>query len=204
MKSPAYCGSYIRWLYIKKHLNNSTEHKLCVDIGCGSGEYQELIKSKGYIWSGYDLQPDPKNPEIKFIDVCDMNCIKDESVNVVLFIDVLEHIEDDIKAINEIHRILKKGGILMLHTPNKSQRHLLAEPKEQSDHVRIGYTRQELVKQFYKQFKIQIINTFNDFEALIWDINYCSVNKVPIDLIKALNSLKDYKNYGYLLIGEKK
>ena len=43
---------------------------------------------------------------------------KDESFDIVVFIEVIEHLEDPFKCIREINRILKKGGILFISTPN--------------------------------------------------------------------------------------
>jgi ubiquinone/menaquinone biosynthesis C-methylase UbiE len=41
----------------------------------------------------------------------------DASVDIVTLLDVLEHIPDDRKALHEIHRVLKPGGLLVLTVP---------------------------------------------------------------------------------------
>ena len=45
--------------------------------------------------------------------------IKSESVDVVLFLATIEHLRDSPKSLlEEFHRVLKRGGILMIDTPN--------------------------------------------------------------------------------------
>lgn len=43
---------------------------------------------------------------------------KSESFEAVTMLDILEHLEDPIKELKEVHRILKKGGILYIETIN--------------------------------------------------------------------------------------
>ena len=43
--------------------------------------------------------------------------IADNSVNVVLLLDVLEHVKDPFKAISEISRVLVEGGRLVINVP---------------------------------------------------------------------------------------
>ena len=45
--------------------------------------------------------------------------IRTDSVDTVLFLDVLEHVREEEATINEIHRVLKPGGSLILSVPNK-------------------------------------------------------------------------------------
>jgi ubiquinone/menaquinone biosynthesis C-methylase UbiE len=44
---------------------------------------------------------------------------KDDLFDIVLLIEVLEHVKDDRKALEEIHRVLKPGGLAILTAPNK-------------------------------------------------------------------------------------
>lgn len=44
---------------------------------------------------------------------------KDNMFDAVLMIEVLEHIYDDKKAINEVYRVLKPNGKLIVTAPNK-------------------------------------------------------------------------------------
>ena len=42
-----------------------------------------------------------------------------DSVDVAVSCHVLEHIADDLKAVNELYRVLKPGGIGLINTPNR-------------------------------------------------------------------------------------
>ncbi len=46
---------------------------------------------------------------------------KDSSVDEVIAFDVIEHIADRIHFMNELHRVLKPGGIATIETPNASR-----------------------------------------------------------------------------------
>lgn len=43
------------------------------------------------------------------------------SVDIVIASHVIEHVEDDLKCINESYKILKKGGYLLFNTPNRKR-----------------------------------------------------------------------------------
>ena len=76
--------------------------------------YQSLFPGKRYVKQDFqDFDP----PCIDIIcDICDMNPIPDESIGLVLNLESLEHISNPQKAIDEIHRILRPNGLLILTT----------------------------------------------------------------------------------------
>ena len=51
------------------------------------------------------------------MDVMDMNCLAEESVDFFICSHVLEHVRDDRKAMRELHRVLKKTGCGILVVP---------------------------------------------------------------------------------------
>lgn len=73
----------------------------------------------------------------------------DSTFDVVFCNHVMEHVDDDIKAISEIHRVLKPGGWAIIQSPQDYSREetledpSITDPKEreriywQSDHVRL-------------------------------------------------------------------
>jgi SAM-dependent methyltransferase len=95
--------------------------------------------AEGYAYKGIDL----------IMSMTEMKAIQNESMDCMIAIDVLEHIPDDIKAIGEIHRVLKKGGTCILSVPQKDSLEItdedttLSDPAErekrfgQPDHFRI-------------------------------------------------------------------
>ena len=70
----------------------------------------------GYEYIKQDMQDfDPPCIDI-ICDVCDMKSISTASIGVVLNMEALEHIAYPQKAIDEIHRVLKPDGFLILTT----------------------------------------------------------------------------------------
>ena len=58
----------------------------------------------------------PASSKIEKIDLMAIPC-GDSTFDILIVNHVLEHVQDDIKALNEIHRVLKPGGIAILQTP---------------------------------------------------------------------------------------
>jgi SAM-dependent methyltransferase len=83
------------------------------------------------------------------IDISNLNKIKNDSFNCVIALDVLEHVKDHLKAIEEVKRILKYDGCFIVSVPQKDnlrttfEETCITDPKErerlygQSDHLRI-------------------------------------------------------------------
>lgn len=47
--------------------------------------------------------------------------IEPESIDIAISSHVIEHVPDDLKAINELYKILKPDGIAILNTPNRKR-----------------------------------------------------------------------------------
>jgi SAM-dependent methyltransferase len=76
--------------------------------------YQPLFPGKKYIKQ--DIQ-DFNPPCIDIIcDIADMKPISSESIGLVLNLESLEHLPYPQKAIDEIHRVLRPSGLLILTT----------------------------------------------------------------------------------------
>jgi SAM-dependent methyltransferase len=76
--------------------------------------YRPLFPGKRYIKQ--DIQ-DYDPPCIDVIcDIGDMKSISDESIGLVLNLESLEHLPYPQRAINEIHRVLRPNGLLILTT----------------------------------------------------------------------------------------
>lgn len=48
-------------------------------------------------------------------------CVQPESIDIAISSHVIEHVPDDLKAINELYVILKPGGVAILNTPNRKR-----------------------------------------------------------------------------------
>ncbi|MFV1977181.1 MAG: class I SAM-dependent methyltransferase [Candidatus Scalindua sp.] len=89
-----------------------------LDIGSGDSDHTMLLhSSNNTICLDYPItnQRYTNAPDI-YGDACALP-VADESVDVVLLLEVLEHIGDDSKAINSVKNALKRGGQLYLSLP---------------------------------------------------------------------------------------
>jgi len=122
----------VRRRFILAQLN--TFNGLLLDIGCNRGAY--IVDYTNGPAIGLDLsfpvlsRARKRLGNILLQGDAQTPAIKDESVDVILCSEVLEHVPDAQKVICEAYRILKPGGALFLTTPNYT--------KEKPTWVKIG------------------------------------------------------------------
>ncbi len=106
---------------------------------------------------------------------------ENETYDLIICYHVLEHVEQDIKAINELYRIIKPNGKLIVQTPYKSgkiyENQLIIDPQErqahfgQHDHVRI-YSVEGLKERLeLSGFKVSVYQFSNDPYNNGFDLN---------------------------------
>lgn len=64
----------------------------------------------------------PQSPDVQRVDMLDMQ-FESGSFDVVIANHVLEHVDDDARALAEIRRVLKPGGMAILQTPYSRKLH---------------------------------------------------------------------------------
>lgn len=100
-----------------------------LDIGCGYGGFIWALKARGYSkLQGLDLSGDQVEAaralgltEVRKADfMVELKAMSDKSWDVVILFDVLEHQPKEVLLtwLDEICRIIKPGGRLILHVPN--------------------------------------------------------------------------------------
>lgn len=97
-----------------------------VDVGCSYGYATRFLKAKAKNVVGIDPNEEyvsvasRRYPEIEFRTAyADDTGLPDASVDAVVMLDVLEHVPSEKKTLDEIFRILKPGGTLIITTPHK-------------------------------------------------------------------------------------
>jgi len=95
-----------------------------LDIGCGTGETMTFVKS--FLDSPKVVGVDNSQVAVNFAKkrghlVYKVDALKlpfpDNSFDVILLLDVIEHIKDDISFLSEAKRVLKKGGKIIVTAP---------------------------------------------------------------------------------------
>lgn len=93
-----------------------------LDLACACGHNHRVLKGYGE-YHGLDLSPlalaycrGKGIPGLVRGDAARLP-YRDGSFDVVLSLDVFEHIEDDSLAIAEVHRVLRPGGLLIFNVP---------------------------------------------------------------------------------------
>ena len=91
---------------------NDLKNKKCLEIGCGRGAFQNMVED----YTGFDISSIVKKYHRKnfFSGSAEKLPFKDNSFNALWTINVLEHIIDPEKALMEMRRVLKPGGMLYL------------------------------------------------------------------------------------------
>lgn len=88
-----------------------------LDVGCGDGTFLKyaLNKKKGISLCGIDLIEN-KHPKINFIKGDIFNKSLNEKFDVIVNMDVIEHIDDPRRFIKILRGLLKKDGIIFITT----------------------------------------------------------------------------------------
>ncbi|MFZ3301098.1 MAG: methyltransferase domain-containing protein [Microgenomates group bacterium] len=177
---------------LKNLIGRSNKNIKILDVGCGTGETLTFVNK---IYPNSDLYGiDNSDMAIKYAKsrghkkiykrVADKLKFQSNFFDYILFLDVLEHIEDDQKAINEAKRVLKKGGKIIITSPALS--FIWSEHDTMQGHYR-RYTRREVVKLAHNAgLKVDFISYFNFF---------LSFPIIIIRLIGKLNLFKKISSY---------
>lgn len=95
-----------------------------VDVGTSAGTNLRMLKERGFRnYRGLD----PSEDAVRFcrergLGTVDLGSVTglpyaDNSLNLVLATDVIEHVDDDARAVRELDRVLAPGGWLLLTVP---------------------------------------------------------------------------------------
>lgn len=108
--------------YIEK---NAAQYnaKVVVDLPAGTGISSELLRNVGAEVIPMDLFPEFFKVEglnCQFANLADRIPLEDNSVDIILCQEGIEHMSDQMHSFKELNRVLRPGGKLILTTPNYS------------------------------------------------------------------------------------
>ena len=156
---------YLLSIFLKKYLKNKNNLKI-LDVGCGTGIIMKMLESYGKV-HGIDTSDVALNfcrkrgiRNIKKADVCSIP-YKKEEFDLITSLNVLYHknVKDDFKAISEMYRVLKPGGILIV---TDSAMKCLFGRHDITHHGIRRYSKKELLSKLRKTgFQIKKTTYFN-------------------------------------------
>ncbi|MBB1148647.1 MULTISPECIES: class I SAM-dependent methyltransferase [unclassified Myroides] len=133
------------WLYLQRETNFFTAPHQVLHFAPEQAFYKRFKKQANLTYTTTDLESPLADVKA---DICNLP-FADHSFDIILCNHVLEHIPDDTKAMQELYRILKPGGMGIFQVPQDLNRTLtfqddsITDPKErtrifgQYDHVRV-------------------------------------------------------------------
>ena len=134
-----------------------------LDAGSGFGQYTYFLSTLSKDWkiTGIDIEEEQIQDCNKFFNK--INCaerikfskadmtqfVMPDEYDLIISVDVMEHITDDIQVIKNFYQSLKTGGILLISTPSDQGGSDVHDDHEKSfiaEHVRDGYNIADIRK----------------------------------------------------------
>lgn len=111
--------------YVRKHIKSLPDlsGKSVLDIPCGNGRSSYEFKKMGADVISLDLFPEFMEYDeltANYADLSDPLPIESNTVDYILCQEGIEHLSNQLFALQEFNRVLKKGGTLLITTPNYS------------------------------------------------------------------------------------
>lgn len=192
------CRNWKRYLF--QSLFQNLEGDLnCVEVGSGIGSNSTYIINKSESYIG--IEPDRKlvnvasslYPNTRFyVGLVDELSSLNENFNAILYIDVLEHIEDDVSEIIKAWSFLPDKGKLLINVP--AHQFLFSNFDSSVGHFR-RYSRREILKKISglgpsaKIQKIQYLDSIGFFLSFASKIFLSQSQKINLQKVRTWDRL---------------
>lgn len=131
-----------------------------LDAGAGFGQYSYYLARKNPNWSilALDVKDEQvadcnrffkrinyQNARFEVADLTELTM--ENQFDLVVCVDVMEHIEPDVKVFDNYYKAMKKGGMVLISTPSDQGGSDVHDHEEESfidEHVRDGYNIDEI------------------------------------------------------------
>ena len=178
-------------LYFKKEFKHENcKNKSLLDFA-PSKPLLKLLSNFNFMYRSADLYMDNVDD---CVDIRDMSLYKDSSFDVFICSHILEHIDKDLKAMQELYRITKVGGVGLCLVPIPLSLDKSIENKEYLKSVAMRW------KYFGQDDHVRMYSK-NDFVKRLSSVGF-SVNQLGIDYFGMKTFEKhgiDYKSVLYIV-----
>lgn len=172
---------------LEKEIEGIVRESITIDI-----DREKIKKARPYLSRARIIEEDITNP----------THLKKNYFDVVVMLEVLEHIDDDRKTLRIIHSLLKKGGRLIMSVPNRDVRHAI-NPVKYFEHKR-HYSSESLIAKLHEAgFEIAHFNVVESFSLLAnlylhLAMKYLFRKHVPFHFFdrRGNKSYRQYNKYG--------
>ena len=196
----------INYKKILKKIKMLVKNKKVLDVGCGLGIFSYEISKYASFVDAIDIDPNvlecsKKSNNIKYILSSIENYNVNKKYDLIICLQVLEHIKNDKYVFKKIVNLLKKGGYILISTPNKNKfinhnfkiKRLFKKffPNVKScellkdkphGHERLGYNKQDF-EFFATENNLKIVDVFyEDSPIIIYEIFFLLPNFLRIFL----------------------
>jgi len=117
----------LEYVPLIKNSGAGVEGREILDIGCGRGEWLEIMKDEGLLAKGLDLNhvliQECRKRGLEVVEndaISYLRTLSDNSVGAITSFHLIEHLdfESRIALFDESVRVLKSGGVALFETPN--------------------------------------------------------------------------------------
>jgi SAM-dependent methyltransferase len=194
----------LRTWHVKKALRKiSTDlpnDSTALDAGSGFGQYTWRMSRMNPGWKikAIDINSDHVRDCSSFFKKCglsgrvtfetgDLTALSDISVyNLILSVDVMEHIEEDVTVFANFHNSLKDKGILLISTPSDQGGSDVHDEGEESfidEHVRDGYSITDITEKLTRAgfSRVEASYTYGKPGNISWRLSM----KYPVKMLNA-------------------
>jgi SAM-dependent methyltransferase len=177
---------HMRRLLLKKgsEIDSKGEWRL-LDAGSGFGQYDRyLLKQfsnvkidsvdvkKDYLEDNrHFFQEEIANGRIRFYEQDLLELKAEGEFDFLICIDVLEHIENDVKVIGNLSKSLKQDGYFLMHSPSHySEEDAAGHDTFVGEHARTGYSKAEIEKKLMEAdlLPVQTHYTYGKWGRRAW------------------------------------
>ncbi len=185
---------------------------LLLDVGCGNGSSMQMMARIGWQVVGTDFDKEAvKEAKSKGLDVRlgELKAIAfpNQSFDAIMMNHVIEHVQDPLHLLKECRRILKKGGTLVMITPNATSRgHAIFKkdwrPLETPQHLQVFSIAS--LRELTKKAGFEKVEAFSSIQGAYYILESSYNLKIYNDAhkVKKTTTLRKFwKHFAWFVLG---